>query len=157
ERAAHNNVLAVTHGVGGPNGAFNRPYGTLVCRHNLPSSELLGYSQPSLRDEKLRAVCRYFSASAARIPRTILRSFGSAMAAFWRMTEISTGCRASGRHISVTQERPSARRPAWAATSTSGTVDMPTASAPIIRRKRYSARVSRFGPVTATKTPLWAA
>ena len=33
---------------------------------------------------------------------------------------------------------------------------MPTTSAPIRRRKRYSARVSRFGPVTATVTPRWA-
>ena len=30
---------------------------------------------------------------------------------------------------------------------------MPTTSAPIARRKRYSARVSRFGPATATYTP----
>ena len=40
-------------------------------------------------------------------------------------------------------------------TITSGTVDIPTTSAPICRRKRYSARVSRFGPGTATNTPLW--
>ena len=32
---------------------------------------------------------------------------------------------------------------------------LPTTSAPIARRKRYSARVSRFGPETATKTPWW--
>ena len=36
--------------------------------------------------------------------------------------------------------------PGWTATSTSGTVDIPTTSAPMPRRKRYSARVSRFGP-----------
>ena len=34
------------------------------------------------------------------------------------------------------------------------TVDMPTTSAPMPLRKRYSARVSRLGPETATKTPL---
>ena len=45
--------------------------------------------------------------------------------------------------------------PAWTPTITSGTVDMPTTSAPMPRRKRYSARVSRFGPGTATNTPLW--
>ena len=45
--------------------------------------------------------------------------------------------------------------PACTPTITSGTVDMPTTSAPMPRRKRYSARVSRFGPGTATKTPLW--
>ena len=32
----------------------------------------------------------------------------------------------------------------------SGTVDMPTISAPINFKKRYSARVSRLGPDTAT-------
>ena len=45
------------------------------------------------------------------------------------------------------------RIPLCTATITSGTVDMPTTSAPIIRKKRYSARVSRLGPVTATITP----
>jgi len=36
------------------------------------------------------------------------------------------------------------------ATMTSGIKDMPTTSAPSARKRRYSARVSRFGPTTAT-------
>ena len=60
------------------------------------------------------------------------------------------GSRASGKHMSVITDSPSTRIPACTATITSGTVDMPTTSAPMCRRKRYSARVSRFGPVTAT-------
>ena len=79
-----------------------------------------------------------------------LPSFGSASAAVARISSMLAGFRASGRHRSVTIDRPSTRMPAWTATITSGTVDMPTTSAPMVRRKRYSARVSRFGPVTAT-------
>ena len=60
------------------------------------------------------------------------------------------GSNSSGRHMSVMIEIPSTRMPPWAATSTSGTVDMPTTSAPRPRSIRYSARVSRFGPATAT-------
>ena len=56
------------------------------------------------------------------------------------------GSRASGRHRSVTIEKPRTLSPAWTATRTSGTVDIPTTSAPMPRRNRYSARVSRFGP-----------
>ena len=41
----------------------------------------------------------------------------------------------------------------WFATMFSGTVDIPTASAPMKRRNLYSARVSKFGPGTATNTP----
>ena len=43
-------------------------------------------------------------------------------------------------------EMPTPASPAWIATITSGTVDMPTTSAPMARSIRYSARVSRFGP-----------
>ena len=52
--------------------------------------------------------------------------------------------------FSVITEIPRTSRPACTATITSGTVDMPTTSAPMPRKNRYSARVSRFGPVTAT-------
>ena len=69
----------------------------------------------------------------------------------------SAGSSASGRHRSVTTETPKAGSRACTAVITSGTVDMPTTSAPICRRKRYSARVSRFGPAMATRTPLWQA
>ena len=67
------------------------------------------------------------------------------------------GFRASGKQRSVTTDSPNTLMPAWTATITSGTVDMPTTSAPMVRRKRYSARVSRFGPVTPAYTPRWAA
>lgn len=92
----------------------------------------------------------FFSASRASTPSTIFRRFGSALAAVARISSMFTGWRASGRHRSVMIESPKTRIPAWTATITSGTVDMPTTSAPIARKNRYSARVSRFGPVTAT-------
>jgi hypothetical protein len=66
------------------------------------------------------------------------------------MRPISAGSSASGRHWSVMIEIPITRIPSCTATITSGTVDMPTTSAPIARSIRYSALVSRFGPGTAT-------
>src|SRR5690606_4990768 len=51
------------------------------------------------------------------------------------------------------QEIPAARTPIWFATVTSGTVDMPTASAPIRPSIRISAGVSYDGPLTAAYTP----
>src|SRR5436190_8820625 len=54
---------------------------------------------------------------------------------------------------SVMTEMPSTRMPPCTATMTSGTVDIPTTSPPSSRTMRYSARVSRFGPETATYTP----
>ncbi len=66
---------------------------------------------------------------------------------------MSTGSRASGRQTSVITEMESTRIPACTAAMVSGTTDIPTRSAPAQRRNRYSARVSRFGPATPTKTP----
>ena len=77
-------------------------------------------------------------------------SLGSASAATFSIISMFAGLRASGRHSSVMQLIPSTRSPACAATITSGTVDMPTASAPIVLRNRYSALVSRLGPATPT-------
>ena len=48
---------------------------------------------------------------------------------------VSPAPAASGKHWSVMIEKPSDLRPAWTATMTSGTVDMPTQSAPMPRRK----------------------
>ena len=47
-------------------------------------------------------------------------------------------------------EKPSTRVPPWRATVTSGTVDIPTESAPAVRRKRRSAGVSKDGPLNPT-------
>ena len=76
-------------------------------------------------------------------------SFSAATAAF------SSVC----SWLSVSVPRPSARfviaetaatrRPQWRATITSGTVDIPTASAPSILNARISAGVSNDGPETA--------
>ena len=49
----------------------------------------------------------------------------------------------------VMQETAATRRPQWAATIASGTVDIPTASAPSVRKARISAGVSNDGPLTA--------
>ena len=48
--------------------------------------------------------------------------------------------------IFVRQLMPSVRMPIWEAAIASGTVDMPTASAPAMRAKRISAGVSKEGP-----------
>ena len=80
-------------------------------------------------------------------------SCGSARPAVAMIRPMSAGSSASGRHWSVMIEMPMTRMPSCTATITSGTVDMPTTSAPIARSIRYSARVSRLGPVTATYTP----
>src|SRR5262249_40808513 len=71
--------------------------------------------------------------------RTRTRSFFSAALAVAMISGRLAGSSASGRHMSVTTEMPRVRSPAWTATMTSGTVDMPTTSAPPARRKRYSA------------------
>ena len=47
----------------------------------------------------------------------------------------------------VIAETAATRRPQWRARITSGTVDMPTASAPSVRKARISAGVSKLGPV----------
>src|SRR5260221_289116 len=90
---------------------------------------------------------------SATMPVIKVRNLGSAPRAMAMISSTLTGCNASGRQTSVTTENAMTRSPQCAATMTSGTVDMPTTSAPIIRKKRYSARVSRLGPVTATNTP----
>src|SRR5437588_2937724 len=100
--------------------------------------------------------CRAYRISATT-RRTSMRNFFSATAAVARISSSTTGSSASGKQISVITDRPRLRSPQWTPTMTSGTVDMPKDSAPIPRKKRYSARVSRFGPGTATKTPLWQA
>ena len=61
--------------------------------------------------------------------------------------------------LSGTSDSPSARLemaetaatriPAWRARIVSWTVDMPTASAPMVRKARISAGVSKLGPLTA--------
>src|SRR5439155_22003117 len=96
-------------------------------------------------------LCYGHSPSTTR--RTITRSFFSAAFAVAMISARFTGSSASGRHVSVTIDSPRHFSPQWTATITSGTVDMPTTSAPSWRRKRYSARVARFGPGTATNTP----
>ena len=63
----------------------------------------------------------------------------------------SAGCRESGKHSSVTIDTPKTLRSMCLATITSGTVDIPTTSPPMSLRNRYSARVSRVGPATATR------
>ena len=49
----------------------------------------------------------------------------------------------------VIAETPATRSPQWRARITSGTVDMPTASAPSTRNARISAGVSKLGPAVA--------
>ena len=63
----------------------------------------------------------------------------------------SRGCKPAARF--AMQEIPATRSPAARARTASGTVDMPTASAPRLRSSRTSAGVSYVGPVTAAYTP----
>lgn len=76
--------------------------------------------------------------------------FGSAFSAASMISDIVTGCKNSEKHSSVIIEKPITLIFIWQATITSGIVLMPTTSAPTIRKKRYSALVSRFGPGTET-------
>ena len=85
-----------------------------------------------------------------KTPITIRISFSPARAAFFRTTSIGAGSMQSGRLTLEMADKPRSRSPQWTATITSGIVDIPTASAPIIRRKRVSAGVSMLGPVTPT-------
>src|SRR6185437_3462488 len=89
----------------------------------------------------------------SRTPRTTAVRSGSVRFATAMTRSTVSGSSASGRHRSVMIDRPRTRMPPCTATSTSGTVDIPTTSAPMSRRNRYSARVSRFGPATHAYTP----
>src|SRR6185437_5469069 len=86
-------------------------------------------------------------------PPTNAVSAGSAARATAMICSTDVGASASGRHWSVMIDTPSTFIPMCTAVITSGTVLIPTTSAPMARSMRYSARVSRFGPVTATYTP----
>ena len=73
-------------------------------------------------------------------------------AAFWTSSwETSTILPSTPR--SVITETPNTLMPQWFATITSGTVDMPTASAPRIWNILYSAGVSKVGPCVPIYTP----
>src|SRR5690606_32018843 len=91
--------------------------------------------------------------SRASTPRINAVSFGSAAIAISTMRSNAVGSSASGRQEAVVIAHPRTRIPMCPATITSGTVLMPTTSAPMPRSIRYSARVSRLGPGTATYTP----
>src|SRR5438874_958638 len=88
--------------------------------------------------------------SRSSTPRISAVSRGSAVRATAMICSTDAGASASGRHWSVMIDTPSTRRPMCRAVITSGTVLIPTTSAPMARSIRYSARVSRFGPDTAT-------
>ena len=68
------------------------------------------------------------------MPVIKVRNLGSAPRATAIISSTLTGFNASGRQTSVTTENAITRNPQCAATMTSGTVDMPTTSAPIIRK-----------------------
>ena len=82
--------------------------------------------------------------STTRLTNT--RSFCSALAAVARMSWSTTGSKASGRQISVTTERPRLRSPQWTPTITSGTVDMPTTSAPMRAEEAIFGAGLEIGP-----------
>src|SRR2546430_8540190 len=83
-------------------------------------------------------------------PRISAVSRGSEERATAMICSTDVGASASGKHWSVTIDTPSTRIPMWRAAITSGTVLIPTTSAPMPRNMRYSARVSRLGPAPAT-------
>src|SRR5262249_32230154 len=120
--------------------------GSWCCEHSLDLSMTQDGLNHGIRNRGTSMVYGFHRSST---PFTIVRSLPSAWFATARMSSIRTGSRASGRHMSVAIEKPRTLSPACTATSTSGIVDIPITSAPISLRNRYSARVSRFGPVTA--------
>jgi hypothetical protein len=94
--------------------------------------------------------CLHISEAAAKYEAPILiHTFGSASSHAAMISWISAGWSSSGRHISEMMVKPSTSMPTCSATMSSGTVDIPTMSAPIIRRYRYSAAVSSEGPCMA--------
>src|SRR5882672_3373925 len=84
--------------------------------------------------------------SARRLPAR----FATSSTASWVTCSIWPGMPVA---ISVTVLIARMSIPMWRATRTSGTVLIPTASAPKPRSMRSSAGVSKFGPATATYTP----
>src|SRR6185503_2128786 len=101
----------------------------------------------------LRGMRRGHARSSDTTPRTSVVSAGCAAFAAAMIWASVVASSVSGTALSVITLTPSTRIPACTATMTSGTVDMPTTSAPSVRTIRYSARVSRLGPDTATYTP----
>src|SRR5256886_12282620 len=104
-------------------------------------------------DRKLGIEDRIHQLSRSSTPRISAVSRGSAPRATAMICSTDAGASASGRHWSVMIDTPSTRIPTCTAAITSGTVLIPTTSAPSPRSMRYSARVSRLGPATATYTP----
>ena len=85
------------------------------------------------------------------ISLNIFANFGSVSLA----TAMTDSCVVSfiadnGKHLFETTDTPNTRIPQCLATSTSGTVDIPTRSPPMTLIKLYSDGVSRFGPCNAT-------
>lgn len=76
---------------------------------------------------------------------------GSAFEAADIISSTFTGDKLSGKHSSVIIDKPNTLIDEWFATITSGTVLIPTTSAPIVLKYLYSALVSRLGPGTETK------
>jgi len=92
------------------------------------------------------------------IPITIRVSWGSAQAATGQdLRAPLTGARTSGKTHVGGPPTPSTRSRLCTAHQRLGhDVDMPTTSAPNLRRNRYFARVSRSGPRHRPVTPRWA-
>ncbi len=77
-------------------------------------------------------------------------NFGSASMAILIISSTETGFKFSGKPSSVRTDMAKTGILMWFATITSGTVLIPTASAPITLKNLYSALVSKLGPVTET-------
>ena len=97
-----------------------------------------------LGDARLAGACGFIAPLAAS--HQDRPSTSSSLAFTLSPISSTSGGRASGLRtpaaMLVMQESPSTRMPMWRAAITSGTVDMPTASAPSVRNARISAGVS---------------
>src|SRR5450755_142587 len=93
------------------------------------------------RDEAVVAIAR-------TMPRTSSANRGRAASAVANTSAWLTSSVSLPVAVLVIRLNPRTRIAIWRAATTSGTVDMPTASVPIVRRNLSSAAVSKLGPAT---------
>src|SRR5439155_18893436 len=101
---------------------------------------------------RLAAAHACFAASWMIRPRTSI-SPAAALSPTSRTSRWSSFCLRTPAAMLVMHEMARTRIPMCRTAITSGTVDMPTASAPSVRHMRISAGVSYDGPVKAMYTP----
>ena len=141
------------HSTSGVGGAARRGAGALRRRFRLgrPRASASSLVRGPVRGPFAVAGRGPSAASAAtrsRTPRMRAATGGAAAAAAPTSSSTRTGPSAVPAARLDTTARPRTRPPRWRAAMASGTIDMPTRSAPSPASIRTSAGVSKWGPVT---------